>query len=79
MTNTVKWYKDYKRSKLYVRYRINGISRDETLSLDWFSNPEMAKEFQINKYSERLERADFSLQLDIDLSTRQLVVFSFSC
>ena len=54
MTNTVKWYKDYKRSKLYVRYRINGVSRDETLSLDWFSNPEMTKQLQINKYSERL-------------------------
>jgi len=54
MTNTVKWYKDYKRSKLYVRYRINGTSRDETLSLDWFSNPEMTKQVQINKKSERL-------------------------
>ena len=54
MTNTVKWYKDYKRSKLYVRYRINGTSRDETLHLDWYSNPEMTKQVQINKKSERL-------------------------
>ena len=34
MVNTVKWYKDYKRSKLYVRHRINGATRDETLQLN---------------------------------------------
>ena len=54
MVNTVKWYKDYKRSKLYVRHRINGVTRDETLQLKWYSNPEIIKELKINKTSERL-------------------------
>jgi integrase len=54
MVNTVNWYKDYKRSKLYVRHRINGVTRDETLQLKWYSNPEITKEIKINKTSERL-------------------------
>ena len=54
MVNTVNWYKDYKRSKLFVRHRINGVTRDETLQLKWYSNPEITKEIKINKTSERL-------------------------
>ena len=54
MKNTIKLYEDKRRSKLYVRYRINGTSRDETLDLEWHSNVWMDKQIKINKRSKKL-------------------------
>ena len=51
MKNTINLYEDKRRSKLYVRYRINGTSRDETLQLEWHSNVWMDKQIKINKRS----------------------------
>ena len=54
MKNTINLYEDKRRSKLYVRYRINGTSRDETLQLEWHSNVWMDKHIKINNKSKKL-------------------------
>ena len=59
MKNTINLYEDKRRSKLYVRYRINGTSRDETLQLEWHSNVWMDKHIKINNKSKS------SIELDL--------------
>ena len=54
MKNTINLYEDKRRSKLYVRYRINGTSRDETLQLEWHSNVWMDKHIKVNNKSKKL-------------------------
>ena len=79
MKNTINLYEDKRRSKLYVRYRINGTSRDETLQLEWHSNVWMDKHIKINnkskKLAEELSKVDFStpfLDLDsVNITTRK--------
>ena len=69
MKNTIKLYEDKRRSKLYVRYRINGTSRDETLDLEWHSNVWMDKQIKINKRSKK----DFSL-INEGIRAKQVVL-----
>ena len=52
MKNSINWYVNKKTSRLYIRYRINGKVKDETLhNLDYFVSPSQVKEAQINKKS----------------------------
>ena len=55
MVNTINWYVNKKSSKLFIRYRINGKRRDETIvNLDYYSEPENVKQVKINNKSEGL-------------------------
>ena len=73
MKNTIKLYEDKRRSKLYVRYRINGTSRDETLDLEWHSNVWMDKQIKINKRSKKLaEEYVFKKRMDLFKSENAL-------
>ena len=63
MKNTINLYEDKRRSKLYVRYRINGTSRDETLQLEWHSNVWMDKHIKINNKSKKLAE-EFALAIN---------------
>ena len=55
MKNSINWYVNKKRGNLYIRYKINGKIKDETLhNLDYYLNPSQVKEVQINKKSEQL-------------------------
>lgn len=55
MKNSINWYVNKKTSTLYIRYRINGKVKDETLhNLEYFVSPSQVKEAQINKKSEQL-------------------------
>ncbi|MBT4435120.1 tyrosine-type recombinase/integrase, partial [bacterium] len=48
-------YVNKKSSKLFIRYRINGKRRDETIvNLDYYSEPENVKQVKINNKSEGL-------------------------
>ena len=55
MANTINWYVNKKSSKLFIRYRINGKRKDETIvNLDYYSKPENMKQVNINNKSEGL-------------------------
>ena len=50
MKNTINWYVNKQRGYLYIRYYINGKTRDEKLNnLDYYLNPENVKQANINK------------------------------
>jgi integrase len=73
MKNTINLYEDKRRSKLYVRYRINGTSRDETLQLEWHSNVWMDKHIKINNKSKKLaEEFVFSKRMELFKSDNAL-------
>ena len=56
MVNTINWYVNKKSSKLFIRYRINGKRRDETIvNLDYYSEPENVKQVKINNKSEKVK------------------------
>ena len=55
MKNTINWYVNKQRGYLYIRYYINGKTRDEKLNnLDYYLNPENVKQVKINNRSEAL-------------------------
>ena len=55
MKNSINWYVNKKRGTLYIRYKINGKIKDETLhNLTYYLEPKRVKEVQINKKSEEL-------------------------
>jgi len=55
MVNTINWYVNKKSSKLFIRYRINGKRKDETIvNLDYYSEPKNVKQVKINDKSESL-------------------------
>ena len=55
MTNTINWYINKQRGYIYIRYYINGKTKDEKLSnLDYYLEPETVKQVKINKRSESL-------------------------
>ena len=55
MVNTINWYVNKKSSKLFIRYRINGKRRDETIvNLDYYSEPKTVNEIKTNNKSKKL-------------------------
>lgn len=55
MKHTINWYTNKQRGYLYIRYYINGKTRDEKLNnLEYYLNPETVKQVKINQRSEAL-------------------------
>ncbi len=55
MANTINWYENKKSSKLFIRYRINGKRRDETIkNLQYYSEPKTVNEIKTNERSKKL-------------------------
>ena len=55
--NSINYYINKKSSKLFIRYRINGKTKDETLTnLDYYIDPDSVSQIQTNKRSEKLAK-----------------------